>query len=72
MEPWQERVIAERDALVDKLVKLGCFLHTPQFHVLPGEDKQLLRRQREAMLDYCDVLDERIARFKDSDPCPTA
>lgn len=55
MEPWQERVISERNDLVDKIVKLdesGRASHD-----------QLLRWQLSIMHAYCDVLNIRISQF---------
>ncbi len=62
MEDWQERVIEEHNALSEKILTLGSFLSKGA----PGvsdEGRALLRRQRNAMLDYHDALTDRIARF---------
>lgn len=63
MTPHQQRVVDEKNALDEKLIKLSAFVRTDTFTALEAEDKQLLRRQREVMLDYSDILGDRIARF---------
>jgi hypothetical protein len=64
MEAYQERVIAERKELGAKTTALSAFIsHQPTFHTLEPEERFLMRRQRNVMLEYCDILDERIARF---------
>lgn len=64
MEDWKERVREERKELADKLTKLTAFIsRNPDFKGLHVTDRVLLRRQRETMSEYCDVLDKRIARF---------
>ena len=59
----QQRVIDEKNALDEKLIKLSAFVRTDEFYALDTEDRQLLRRQREVMLQYSDILGDRIARF---------
>lgn len=62
MEDWQQRVIDERKEISERLTKLAAFLSRGA----PGaseKGRDLLRRQRNAMLDYGDVLDERILDF---------
>ena len=63
MEAWQERVIAERQDLDVKIVKLSTFIGSPSFVALPGMDQRLLREQRGAMSEYSDILQQRIDRF---------
>lgn len=63
MSPHEQRVIDEKNALDEKLIKLSAFVRTEEFYALDTEDRQLLRRQREVMLDYSDILGDRIARF---------
>jgi uncharacterized protein len=64
MEPWQERVIVERDELADKLIKLSVFISgNAKFLALDNEDKRLMRAQRGAMLAYHDALEDRIRRW---------
>lgn len=63
MAPHQERVIAERDELSEKLDKLRTFLTSMIFTSLPRDEQRRLTRQTLIMSDYLDVLDERIAAF---------
>lgn len=55
----QDRVRAERAELNEKIVKLG----TEVWATLPVAERERLRRQRTAMREYLDILDERIAAF---------
>ena len=69
MEDWQERVIAERDELGARLIKLSAFVvQSPAFRSLGNEEKQRLRRQRETMLEYHEILEDRIAAWADEIP----
>jgi hypothetical protein len=77
MEPYQERVIAERDevaafanATQDRLIKLVDFTATPAFTGLPFEQRELLNAQALLMrevVEHCnalsDVLQSRISTF---------
>lgn len=64
MEAWQDRVIAEKRELDEKIVKLAEFISgNASFDVLPTEERGLLRAQRDTMLDYSDILKQRIDRF---------
>lgn len=65
MEAWQERVVSERSELNTKLSALSAFIsrQNPAFVSLSAEDQDILRRQRDAMLEYSDILAERIERF---------
>ena len=66
MKDWQTRVVDERAQLSVKLTALAAFISRRDsiFDALTKEDKDLLRRQREIMSDYIDVLDTRIMGFK--------
>lgn len=64
MEPHQERVIAEKRDLDEKLVKLTVFITEDRvFRGLPEADKGLLREQQLIMEHFSQVLAARIARF---------
>lgn len=65
MKDWQTRVITERDDLGHRLTLLSIFIakRPPDFDGLPEDGKNLLRRQREVMMEYYDVLEERISGF---------
>ena len=64
MQPWQDRLIQERNDLYEKLTKLVFFKETPIFKNLPDDDKLLLARQQAAMNKYLEALDDRINRLK--------
>jgi hypothetical protein len=64
MEPYQARVIDEKNQLDDKISKLGEFIdNNDQFIDLDEVDQVLLERQREVMEEYSDILGARIANF---------
>ena len=65
MKPHEERVIAERAELHEKLDKLNEFIRSPTFNetVPDMNDRRLLLQQREAMEEYEDILAARIRRF---------
>ena len=60
---FQQRVVAEKAELAEKVMKLGDFLKTSTFERLPDEEQVRLTRQLEAMYSYHQVLAERIAAF---------
>jgi hypothetical protein len=63
MLPYQQRVVEEKAALDDKLVKLNAFLFTEPFNSLEREDKILLVEQFGHMQAYSVALAKRVARF---------
>ncbi len=63
MQPYQQRVINERDDLAEKLDKLTKFGETDVFDNLSLEDQQLLDNQWDFMSLYLDCLNRRIAKF---------
>lgn len=67
LAPHQQRVVAERDELNEKLIKLQAFTLSAVFMGLPDDERSRLHRQERAMLEYSAVLSERIAAF----PSPT-
>lgn len=66
MEYWQERLLDEHAQLCDRLMRLSALIvgESPGFAALDEEDKRLLRHQRMIMLDYSEVLQDRINRLK--------
>ena len=62
---WQERVVAERDELKEKLQKLADFLDSPAWYVLDGTNQRLLEAQASAMSTYLSILNLRISAFKE-------
>lgn len=63
MLPHQERVVAERDELQERIEKLDAFLKTPVFAKLPEVDRVDLYYQLCVMRAYRDTLNSRISRF---------
>jgi hypothetical protein len=65
LQPYQQRVVAERDELQTKINALGAFIASNlTFAMLPDEERSRLYRQHRHMTDYCAVLSERIAAFE--------
>lgn len=60
---WQQRVIAEKAQLKDRLTKLSAFVEGEAFQNLSLLDQNLLREQKQLMERLDRVLWERIARF---------
>ena len=63
MEDYQKRVIAEQKELDSKIVKLDAFVSSYQYSVLTKPERDMMRRQRVAMVNYSNVLGERIRLF---------
>ncbi|WP_211354874.1 crAss001_48 related protein [Azomonas agilis] len=64
---WQQRVVAEKAQLDDRLAKLTHFLDKGQFQAiaqaLPYEDLLILEYQKRLMTELAVVLQKRIKRF---------
>jgi hypothetical protein len=63
LQPHQQRVIAEKEALDVKREKLIGFIQSPEFDGITVQERSLLTRQLTAMDDYSAVLGERICAF---------
>lgn len=63
MEPYQQRVIEEKNELDEKLAKLSSFGTSAMFTALPVEEQGRLNRQYRVMEEYSRILQERIAAF---------
>lgn len=61
--PHQQRVVAERDELAEKVGKLHDFTLSLMFGELHADEQQRLARQLLIMRLYLQVLGERIAAF---------
>ena len=59
-EPWQQRLVDERDELSSRLARLGDFMHTSIYETLSEDEKDRILRQRYGMNTYIEVLVERI------------
>lgn len=63
MEAYQERVVAEKSELDDKIAKLYQFRTTPIFNGLDPAEQSRLTDQQVTMQEYSRILGERIAAF---------
>jgi hypothetical protein len=66
MPVHQQRVVAEKAQLDDKLNKLIAFYSTAMFEGLPTEERTRLRNQGGAMRVYSEILGARIDAFGES------
>jgi hypothetical protein len=64
LQPHQQRVIAVRDELRERIIKLTCFINTQEFLGIQYAEQRRLIRQATLMNELREVLDERIAVFK--------
>lgn len=58
--PHQQRVIAEKQELDDKISKLSAFLNSDSASKVNFDEVQLLNKQLICMIDYSIVLGKRI------------
>lgn len=63
LAPHQERVVAEKADLDDRLQKLVAFFATPTYAGLSEAERSRLRSQSFFMIGYSAVLGERIEAF---------
>lgn len=65
LQPYQQRVVDERNELFTKKESLKAFLGSENFDTIITDpvDRTLLEEQRKAMKWYLEILDNRIARF---------
>lgn len=63
MEQYQQRVVAERDELADRVKRLQAFIESPTFQTISYAEGFRLGKQYGYMQQYLDVLNERIAHF---------
>ena len=63
MQAHQERVVAEKADLDEKIGKLDVFIHGTIYPTLDEAERARLMRQLCHMRDYSNVLTERIAAF---------
>ena len=59
-EPWQQRLVDEKDELSSRLMRLCDFMCTSIYETLSEDDKERILRQRDAMNTYLEALVERI------------
>lgn len=63
LEPHQQRMVAELAELEARGSKLGLFLISKDFHSLDEVERELLRQQAGAMIQYASALRARVERF---------
>jgi hypothetical protein len=64
VEIHQQRVVDELKELETRRVRLGTFIReNPTFKTLPQPEQNRLTKQLRIMLDYEEILNERIAEF---------
>ncbi len=64
MQPYQQRVVEERDQLAERLTKLGKFIDEGMvFCALPLDERRRLENQAAVMDEYLAILNERIAAW---------
>lgn len=62
-EDWKERLLNESIELSSKIEKLNTFLNEPDPKVVvEGIDRQLLIQQKSTMLEYLEILTDRMLR----------
>lgn len=60
LEPYQERVVAEKAELDERRAKLVAFLASPAVGVITMPEQERLHQQAVTMGVYSDILRERI------------
>lgn len=63
LQPHQERVVAEKAELDDKIAKLEAFLRTDTYLKLDTDERIRLKDQHRFMIGYSNALARRIAAF---------
>lgn len=63
MEPYQERVVAERRDLDEKAERLNAFIAMTDKSILPPGELSRLRVQSAIMDAYAEILSARIDSF---------
>lgn len=63
MQDFQQRVVDELTALVEKIDKLAPFIGGAIFEKLPQEEQDRLQRQLDVMNEYASILTQRIQNF---------
>jgi hypothetical protein len=63
LQPHQERVLAERDQLSERLEKLLAFFNSEIFSQVDWLEQSRMKRQAIHMERYLNVLNERIQAF---------
>ena len=61
MDGYKERVILEKEQLDEKIKKLNDFFTTEIYAKLPDNESTLLSKQQRAMMQYSEILKQRVA-----------
>jgi hypothetical protein len=65
LKPHQQRVVDEQAELYKKATALSHFIgENPVFATIDAAEQERLREQCEVMWEYWEILDARIAAFK--------
>jgi hypothetical protein len=65
LKPHQQRVVAEKGEVEERLIALVQFLDGDLYRGLDEAEKNRLRQQRYFMSGYCQVLRDRIDAFQE-------
>ena len=65
MQPHQQRVVDEKNELIEKIIKLKGFLLSQMFQKLSTNEQNLLKIQYATMVQYSEILEMRIETFND-------
>lgn len=63
-QPWQQRVLEEKNQLAGRLIDLQTFINIDAFKTLDRNQQSLLEKQAQLMYELKVVLDSRIASFE--------
>ena len=63
LAPHQQRVVAEKNDLDEKIAKLTAFIGGTIFASLPEDERSRLSIQLQHMNGYSEILGQRIAAF---------
>jgi len=67
MQPYQQRVVEEKDEINKKATDLSNFIGTsPIFDTLDPVEQERLKEQNDVMWQYFEILEARIAAFRPS------
>ena len=64
MEQYQQRVVKEKEELDEKVSKLQAFIGSERFNSVEADEANRMRNQLPVMMDYSNILGERITNFK--------
>lgn len=67
LQPFQQRVVEEREDLRERTEKLLAFIDSPAFAKVGRSEQHRMRLQASSMTEYGNVLADRIAHFTSPD-----